>query len=301
VKKLPVQIATPNSAPDVTDEVRRLLRAAGVRNQLPTPKTDILACARLVESGELDLADYEATMIDKTVGFFHKAFSKVLGFLDRRSEIIYVDPSIHDSRKLFVTYHEVAHSILPWQHIVYTEDDDSTLGAEWTSECKNHFESEANFGAAELLFQCERFEDEAKDHALSIESALYLANKYDASCHAALRRFVERNHRPCLLLVLKKTSRENADGKASYFVAYSIPSSPFTAEFGEPLDMKFVNPHEHLGKILNNGDHGKIVLSDLKGFSRTCMVESFSNHFRIFVLIYPKHDQHPRISVRFRI
>src|SRR5947209_2729167 len=122
MRKPPVQIATPSSAADVTDEVRKLLRAAEIRDQLPTPKSVILECARLVESGELDLAKYEATMVDKTVSFFHRALSKVLGFLDRQSRIIYVDPSIHDSRRIFVTYHEVIHRILPWQHIDYTED-----------------------------------------------------------------------------------------------------------------------------------------------------------------------------------
>src|SRR6266705_1042636 len=107
MRRPPVQIATPSSATDVRNEVKNLLRAAGIKDELPTPKTEIVACARLVQHGELDLAEYEATMVDETVTFFHKAFSKVLGFLDRRSEIIYIDPSIHDSRKLFVTYHEV--------------------------------------------------------------------------------------------------------------------------------------------------------------------------------------------------
>lgn len=114
MRRPPVQIATPESATEVTNEVKRLLRAAGIRDQLPTPKEEILACARLVERGELDLVEYEATLTDKTLRFFHRAVSKVLGLLDRRSSIIYVDPCIHDSRKLFITYHEVTHKVLLW-------------------------------------------------------------------------------------------------------------------------------------------------------------------------------------------
>ena len=184
MKRPPVQIATPESAKEITKEVDRLLRAAGVRNQLPTPKEDILACARLVECGEIDLEEYEATLTQKGWRFFHRAASKVLGLLDRRSKIIYVDASIHTSRKLFVTYHEVTHQILRWQEISVTQDDQFTL----SNDCKDLFEAEANYGAADILFQCQRFEGEARDYELSVESALYLAGRYDASGHATLRR-----------------------------------------------------------------------------------------------------------------
>src|SRR5208282_1300762 len=171
MRTLPPQIAAPSSAEAITAEVRRLLRAAAVRDEIPTPKARILACARLIEMGDLDLADYEESLSDKAAGFFHRAMNKVLGFLDRRTKQIYVDPELQDSRKLFVTYHEVIHHITPWQHFAYTEDDDLTL----SRECSNLFESEANYGAADVLFQCERFESEARDYDISMPSALLLA------------------------------------------------------------------------------------------------------------------------------
>lgn len=296
MRRPPVQIATPETATEVTNEVKRLLRAAGVTDHLPTPKEEILACARLLERGELDLAEYEATLTEKTLRFFHRAVSKVLGLLDRRTNIIYVDPCINNSRKLFVTYHEVIHNVLPWQKITVTQDDQFTLSA----ECENLFEAEANYGAADILFQCGRFETEARDYDLSIESALYLSSRYESSCHAALRRFVERNHRPCLLMILTPTSRECTNGQTSYYVVYSIPSIPFTTEFGEPLNLRFVNPEHTLGEILNNSGHGEIVLADIKDFRRTCVVQSFSNGFKTFVLIYPKEIHSSRKVVRFR-
>jgi IrrE N-terminal-like domain len=293
--KVPVRIAIPDSAADVTSEVRRLLRAAGVKEQVPTPKEQILACKRLVETGELDLAAYEATLTSKAAHFFHKAFSKILGMLDRRSDIIYVDPQIHDSRKLFITYHEVTHGILGWQRILFTQEDEATL----SPECENLFEAEANYGAADILFQCERFEKEARDYELSLESALYLSNRYDASCHATLRRFVERNHRPCLLMVLTPTLREHADGQTSYYVVYSIASGAFKDEFGEPLSLNFINPAHDLGKILNNGKQGKFDLTDLRGFVRTCTVQIFTNRYKTFALVYPKQVRLSRKIVHF--
>ena len=294
MKKLPPQIDVPESAEEVTAQVKRLLRAAEVGNEVPTAKSAILACAELVETGELDLRDYEASFKDKARGFFYRAMSKVYGFLDRRTQLIYVDSQLHDSRKLFVTYHEVTHRVLPWQNVVYTEDDEVTLSA----NCRTLFEAEANFGAAEILFQCNRFEEEARDYELSITSALYLANRYDASCHSALRRFVERNHRPCLLLVLKPTARQNTDGATSYFIAYSIRSSAFTLEFGEPIRELFLNPEDDLGKIVNSGLQGEIVLEDIKGIRKLCSVECFSNMYHTFVLIHPKHQSPRRIVVR---
>src|SRR5271157_4563805 len=203
--RTPPNLAIPSSANAVTDEVRKLLRAAEVGRQLPTPKAQILACTRLVEMGELNLAEYDQSLHEKASEFFYRAMEKVVGFLDRRTKQFYVDPQLHHSRKTFVTYHEVIHRIIPWQHFECTTDDDFTLNP----DCETLFESEANYGAAEILFQCNRFEEEARDYDLSVASALHLADEYEASCHSSLRRFVERNHRPCLLLILSPTSRVN--------------------------------------------------------------------------------------------
>jgi hypothetical protein len=247
-----------------------------------------LACARLVETGELDLALYEESVSEKAMGFFYRAMSKVRGFFDRRTKQLYVDPTLHDSKKTFVTYHEVIHKITPWQHIERTEDDDLTI----TEQCEILFEAEANYGAAEILFQCETFENEAKDFEVSVASALYLAQKYDSSRHSSLRRFVERNHRPCMLLVLKETRRQNADGGTSFFICYAIPSESFRAKFGDPLDLvftePFINPDHSPGQILNNGQRGELILRDLNGFDRACAVETCCNTYHTFVLIHPK-------------
>jgi hypothetical protein len=299
--RTPPKLAVPPSAEAVTAEVRKLLRAAEVGRQLPTPKSQILACARLVETGELDLAEYEQSFSEKASGFLYKAMKKVLGFLDRRNKRFYVDPQLHDSRKTFVTYHEVIHRIVPWQHIEYTEDDDLTLNdLSLNLGCDTLFESEANYGAADILFQCDRFETEARDYELSVASALHLSGNYDASCHSSLRRFVERNHRPCLLLVLKPTSRTNADGGISFFISHSIPSGSFTLQFGDFFTHPFINPDQELGKLLNNGSQGEMGLSDLKGFCRPCVVECFNNQYRLFVMIHPKDVSPSRRTVLFR-
>ena len=145
--RIPPKLAVHSSAEAVTAEVKKLLRAAGVGTQLPTPKAQILACTRLVETGELDLNEYEERFSEKARGFLHRAMENVWGFFDRRTERIYISPQLHDSKKVFVTYHEVIHSIAPWQRVIYTEDDELTLNL----SCETLFESEANYGAAEFF------------------------------------------------------------------------------------------------------------------------------------------------------
>lgn len=294
--RTPPKLAVPPSADAVTGEVRRLLRAAGVSDQLPTPKSQILACASLVETGELDLAKYEKSLSLKAAEFFYRAMKKVRGFLDRKSKLIYVDPQLHDSRKTFVTYHEVIHRIVPWQQLDYTQDDDLTLDL----TCEELFECEANYGAAEILFQCDRFESQARDYSLSVASALHLADQFEASCHASLRRFVERNHRPCLLLVIHPTRRAHPDGSTSFFISHAIPSTKFTLQFGDPFNQPFINPDQELGRILNNGG-GQMGISDIKGFCRVCVVESFSNQYRHFVMIHPKDVTPSRNRLLLRV
>jgi hypothetical protein len=293
--RTPPKLGIPASADAVTAEVRKLLRAAEVGRRLPTPKAQILLCASLVETGELNLEEYEKTLSEKASDYFYRAMKKVIGFLDRRTKVIYVDPQLHDLRKTFVTYHEVIHRIAPWQHIVRTQDDDFTLDP----ACEDLFEREANFGAAEILFQCERFEDQARDYDLSVASALHLATEYEASCHSSLRRFVERNHRPCLLLVLHPTRRVNANGHMSFFISHTIPSPPFTLQFGDPISQPFVNPDQELGRVLNGGG-GELGFSDIKGLLRACNVELFTNQYAHFAMIYPKNIARSRQRVLLR-
>jgi hypothetical protein len=80
---------------------------------------------------------------------------------------------------------------------------------------------------------------------------------------------------------------------------YSLASAVFRDEFGEQLNLTFVNPADDLGKILNNGRHGEIVLSDLWGFLRTCIVQIFSNQYKTFALIYPRRAYLSRRTVHF--
>src|SRR5262249_40907613 len=102
---IPPQLAVPVSADSVTTEVRKLLRAAEVKGLIPTPKAQILACVRLVQRGELDLSEYKDSLTTKSADLFYRAMRKIRGLLDRRTKEFYVDPTLSNSKRNFVTYH----------------------------------------------------------------------------------------------------------------------------------------------------------------------------------------------------
>jgi Zn-dependent peptidase ImmA (M78 family) len=79
--------------------------------------------------------------------------------------VILLDPTCTPGKKNFVKLHEVGHKVLPWQRqsLVYV-DDDVTLDP----ETKDRFEREASFFASEVLFQCDRFDREARDLPLGV-------------------------------------------------------------------------------------------------------------------------------------
>lgn len=292
---LPAQIAVPDSRDAITKRVQQLLRAAGVDGIIPTPREAILESAKLVESGDLDLALYEEPIFEKVKGFFHKAVGKVFGFLDFRRDLVYVDPTLPVTKRNFVTFHEVTHRILPWQEVIYTEDDHTTV----TPECKNIFESEANFGAADFLFQAS-FEKEAADYNVSVASVLNLASRYEASIHATMRRFVERHHEACAVLVLKQTRLEYEDGTHSYVVCYPIASSPFLRQFGMPFQSRFLNPGEKICDIVNSGKRTPIPLADMSGKVHEFWLEAFDTGYSIFALFARRSSRTSKITALFR-
>jgi len=292
MRRIPAEIGVPESRDEIVKEVKRLIRAAGVEGVVPTPRDRILECAKLVQTGDLDLSNYEETLKTKARDFLYQALQKIRGFLDHRSNIVYVDPALYPTKHTFVTYHEVVHKTLSWQRVLYTSDDDFSL----SSECRQVFESEANFGAAEILFQGEEFEKRAADYSVSIASALDLANQFEASAHSSIRRFVERNHYPCAVLVLKPTSRIHESGLTSYVICYRIESPSFVLEFGDPFSKRFLNPDMKLCQVVNNATTEEITLTDVRGETKRCTAEVFGNGHHIFLMIAPARSKRSRFT-----
>lgn len=141
----------PDSAEELDKIAKRLLRATGVGDKLPTPQDDIIDCAELVIGGEIDLDDFKDNFFDKLGRAFYSGWKKLKGILDVRERTIYIKGDVPESQMPFLRFHEVAHKVIPWQIEMYEYfgDDNYTL----SPDVEDMFELEANHLSAGLLFQ----------------------------------------------------------------------------------------------------------------------------------------------------
>lgn len=206
----------------------RLLRAADAYDRFPTPVGDIVAAAELSEPEQSLLADQVFASaprhIREAVAPFRR---KIRALLDRKAREIHLDPTIdHNGQRAFKRLHEVTHDACPWQQQLAYADDDLTL----SSATRLLFEREANQGAAELLFQRDRFRDIAADYAIGTAPVVELAETFGSSLHATFRRYVETHRAPLAGLVLEVSpcSRDPLS-----FRRKEAPQSPgWTTRFG---------------------------------------------------------------------
>lgn len=278
------------SSDEIKQQTKRFLSAAGVKDKLPTPKEDIVATAKLVEIGAIDLSKYEERWLNKGITIFKGALSKFKGLLDFREKLIYVNPDIHHSQITFVTYHEVTHRILSWHEGLFDPHLDTDYSIDpWIA---TGLEAEANLGASLIQFQIDRFTKELKDLPLGLSSAMHLAERFETSLHSTFRKYIEDSPRSCALLVLETLIGQTFDSQPILRLWYPMQSEAFTDEFGMIDWEKFYNPGHPIYDTVFSGSlkilhEGEITVSDLRGFGKKCKIETFCNMFNYFVLVYP--------------
>jgi len=171
-----------------------LLKQSKALHVFPTPVDQIISYADLHFDGKVDLSvvnkTFLRTLSERLSAKFRQAMEAVRGILDRRENTIYLDLSQSAPRQNFVKLHEVGHHVLYWQgQILEHLESDMTLDQNTIEE----FEAEANYFATCMLFQLERFEQEAKKFELGIKTPMHLAKLFGASVHATLRRYVDNS------------------------------------------------------------------------------------------------------------
>ena len=182
------------SARDITDLANSLLRRADVYGVLPTP------IDQLYEFSQIDCLTFGAEeqrrwarLREGARDVVRSMFQKLRGFGDLREKVVFVASDAPLARDRFVKGHELGHQIIPW-HRIRREyvDDDHTL----SPATRALFEREANFFAAEVLFQGELFSHRARDFTPSLDAVFTLAEVHQASRQAALWRFAEVHDYP---------------------------------------------------------------------------------------------------------
>lgn len=278
----------------IAQEVERILRAADVHDQLPTPVNDIVAAAGLHRGSE-DLFD-ERTLASAPSEIREAVkglTGRVCAILDRRERAVYVHPDIQVSgRRNFQTLHEVGHDILPWQSALAYADDDLRLA--WSTRIT--FEQEAIQAAAELLFQRDLFTRIAADCTIGFACVVDVGEQFGASIHAATRRYAETHRAAVWALVLDP--RPVHEEPLSYRRREAVHSAAWAERFAPPdlwstsLDVeRFGFVKDAARALVWSPITGEWTTSDLTGTQVKLAFELFSNSYGTFVLIWVPQRQ----------
>lgn len=250
----------------------------------------IVNYSELIINNQVSLKSIHRGYLSKVSDALLKAVTKVRGVFDRSIKTIYIDQNLPDSKKKFVTLHEIGHGVIPWQTKSYEviEDDDDSISHHVIEE----FEREANYFASATLFQHDRFNDQLAKLNLGIDSAMYLSKLFGASIHATLRRFVEHSSKRCALIVLEGKTMGGLDPKC--LKRYTSFSEKFKKTFG-PLELPnefglswdFVKHHLTQRKGIVDGE---LTISTKNGLT-DFKYHFFNNTYNSFILFFPNGEK----------
>jgi Zn-dependent peptidase ImmA (M78 family) len=284
-----------NSQESVCQHARRLLDEAGAYGRYPTPVDDLVTAAKLSleRNASLDIG-FLRTIYGKVKTKIKRALDKVLGLFDSRDRMIYLDLTLKKERQRFVSLHETGHGYLPWQRDTYAimEDGETTLDP----EIEQQFELEASIFASEVLFQGNRFQQEAESLPFELKTPMQLARKFGASNYAAFRRFVGKSHRVCALLVFEQPVYEIGRGYA-FHLRRALASGPFIEKFGivQWPSVLYSNQDALAARLPSRAFHriftrrcriGSLVAECPEAF----YLEAFDSTYQVFALLFPESE-----------
>lgn len=282
--------STLDSAADIEVAAIALLRESKAMGVFPTPVDKIVAAAELSIAKGIDLSQAKQSYFSRTFEGIGKVSRKVLGLLDFRSKTIYLDLQQAVPRQRFIKLHEVGHDVLTWQGEAYRWDDEKTLDP----AIKEIFEREASSFASSVLFQMDRFDEEAAKLPLSMASPIALAKTFGASRQATIRRYVQCSRKRCAVLVL-----ECLDGSLRAVIRDCFESAPFEKEFGQlPWPEACGTTFPFVQDMLHNRKYhedGSLFLRTAELGQLAFRYHYFFNTYNAFVLIFP-----PDESIRSR-
>jgi len=291
---------------DIQKVAQSLLRLADVDERLPTPVGDIVAAAGLLEVDDYVLSESKISQAPRELRkLLRSAARKIRGALDRRERIVHISPEIEiPAQRKFVECHEVMHDALPWQKdLLVLADTRRTLSP--VIELK--FEREANQGSAELLFQVDLMTRIARDYPVDVSTPIELATMFGASLHATFRRWIEGHDGQLCGIVLNRTPASVAPLTFQRFEV--IGSSSWVTHFGENRFPRRLAAPDHtfivpLGPPTPSNVSMDWRMTDLRGVSHGMRVQSFTNSYRTFVLLWvpgresfiARHRARPQLS-----
>lgn len=280
---------TPQQYAKVRAEAERALNESGALGRFPTPVADVMAAADLHEVQEDVLNEGFITSMRKKAGSALKsALSKVVGLFDAREKLVFIDRSLHAVKQTFIRLHETGHGFMAWQKDLYAivEDCEQSIAP----DVADLFDREANNFASEVLFQLDAFSQEAEQEQFGIMVPVKLSRRYGGSIYASVRRYVFRNRRACMVLVLNPPEFIAGDGFRAT-LRRPVASPKFMEMFGHIDWPPFFTPDDKIGESIPVGkrrlsNKRTISLEDRNGERHECVIEAFTQTHQVFVLIH---------------
>jgi Zn-dependent peptidase ImmA (M78 family) len=276
----------------VRQEAECALRQAGTFGILPTPLAEIMRIARVREV-EKDVLNpsFVTKMIgraEKTGQAIKRALAKVAGLFCAIDGLIFIDRTLMAVRQRFVRLHECAHGFLPWQRPMYALVEDSQQALD--PDTADLFDREANSFASEVLFQVDTFRDLAEENSFGILTPVRLANKFNASIYAAIRQYVFKNRRTCVVVVLDMPVLDTGVGFRAT-LRRIVMSDTFKTMFAGRRWTDVYTPDDDIGRLVPINGHRmsrkrQLGLTDDNGNLHDCVAESFTTGQQVFVLIH---------------
>jgi hypothetical protein len=284
----------------IRKEAHRMLSKAAALGRFPTPVEDVLSVAKLeVVPEDLSALPFMDRMRRKAMGSLKRALSKVLGIIDVRASLIFIDRTVLVVKQTFLKLHEVGHSFMPWQRDVYSviEDCEGTL----EPATADLFDCEANLFATEVLFQLDGFIQETADSTFGLNVPLGLKRKYGASAYAAIRQYVAKNHRACAVVVLNPPDSGTQFG-FQVTTRRVIVSCAWTDTVGPIVWPDVFSPSHPFWALIPTGNRRmssprQIEIRNQDGVRYDCVAEAFKTRFNTFILIQAVDTLHTRIVV----
>ena len=290
---------------EIQNVAKALLCKADVNERLPTPVDDLVAAAGLLEDADYVLSESKIRQAPKELRrLLRSAGRKIRGALDRRERILHINPSVYvPTQRQFIRCHETMHEVIPWQRDLLIFGD---TGKTLAPDIELRFEKEANRGAAELLFQLDLLTRISRDYPTDISSPVALAQMFGASIHATLRRWVELHPGAACCIVLQP---EPVSVSPLMFQRFElVESGDWKHLFGQERFPRRLSATEYsfLGS-LSPSCAGELdlewTLSDVTNTGNILRVQSFSNGYRTFVLLWlpgkesfiARHRRRPQI------
>jgi len=262
--------------------VSHLLRASGQEEGEavnPAPILDLLGLTHLSLDFGSDLPEAVTPRGDRP--------RALLSFPER---VVATDRELKEERARFSSFHEVGHYVLPdhVESIVLCSDRDLSRFARGARE------QQANAFAADLLFHGVRFCLEANSLPICAGTVKDLAEKYRASYEATARRLVEKNLRPCMLVVYEQVAHDRRIDlwrQPEWDAKYSVPSPAFARGYFTRVASNPENPH--VARVTMAGrDVAESIRAEeripLRDGRTVCFqMEYFSNQYNVFCLLQP--------------